>query len=72
MWQVVGEETENSEQQIVRVLMDKIRPAFAAQGEAEEQERLRAQYPALQSAWDHYQMVLTLIRSNNPEIDSET
>jgi hypothetical protein len=71
MWNAVGDE-EKTDDKVVKMLMSRIRPAFAMESEMEDQARLRSQFPALQAAWERYEMILALVRSNNPEIDSET
>lgn len=37
--------------------------------EMEEEAALRARYPALQSAWDHYQVALKMCQASPPDDD---
>lgn len=53
-----------------RALNDVRYAAHEILNEQDQEERLRGKYPALQSAWDAYQVVLKMVRENDPS-DSE-
>jgi flagellar biosynthesis/type III secretory pathway chaperone len=69
-WQVVGKNPQGMEE-IKESLLDQLRPIVRRDHEYQKEEALRAKFPALQSAWDNYRMVLEICRSNNPEVPEE-
>jgi hypothetical protein len=69
-WQVVGQNTQSMDE-VKSTVLDMLRPILFHEREREREEALREKFPALQSAWEHYRMVLEICRSNNPELSEE-
>lgn len=64
----------NTVDELAQTFLDNIRPVLEREEDMKEQERLRAIYPALQTAWEHYQIILMMCRSDakgRPEADTE-
>lgn len=49
--------------QTARTLLRQIRPWYDQVAEADRQKALRERYPALQTAWDNYLMVLRMVEN---------
>ncbi|RYD66081.1 MAG: hypothetical protein EOP83_05955 [Verrucomicrobiaceae bacterium] len=69
-WQVVGKK-EVTPEALKEDLMDQLRPIVKLYREQGEEEVLRKKFPALQSAYDNYRMILEICRSNNPDLPTE-